>query len=392
MGLAPRQWSGRPVWAEIDLDAVAHNVRLLASRARPGRLYAVVKANAYGHGAVAVGRTALQAGAAALAVACVDEAEELRRAGIADPILVLGHTPASEAARVVALGLQVAVGGIELVEALSAAARAGGGEVPLHLEVETGFHRHGLALEDLVRVAERARALPGVRVQALFTHFATADEEDQAFTRTQFEALREASRRLPWIEERHASASAGILLAPELALESVRPGIALYGYHPASDRAPALDLRPVLSLRSRLVRLGEIEVGATVGYGRTWTARRRSRIGLLMCGYADGYRRGFGNRAHALVRGRRVPVVGRISMDMCTVDVTDVPEVAVGDVATLLGQDGAARVDADELARLADTISYEILAAVAARVPRLYLRGGEVVEVSTLVESEPRPT
>src|SRR5512140_1241517 len=390
MGFAPRQWSGRPVWAEIDLDAVAHNVRLLAARARPARLYAVVKANAYGHGAVAVGRAALEAGAAALAVVCVDEAEELRRAGITAPILVLGHTPASDAARAVALGLEVAAGGIELVEALSAARRAGA-EVPVHLEVETGFNRHGLALEALVQVAERARALPGVRAKALFTHFATADEEDQAFTRAQFDALREASRRLPWIAERHASASAGLLLAPDLALEAVRPGIALYGYHPAQDRTPQVGLRPVLSLRSRVVRLSEIEPGATVGYGRTWTARRRSRIALLMCGYADGYRRGFGNRAHALVRGRRVPVVGRIAMDMCTVDVTDVPGAAAGDVATLIGRDGEARVDADELAGLADTISYEILAAVAARVPRLYLRGGEVVEVSTLVERAPRP-
>ena len=213
MGFAPRQWTGRPVWAEIDLDAVAHNVRLLAARARPARLYAVVKANAYGHGAVAVGRAALEAGAAALAVVCVDEAEELRRAGITAPILVLGHTPASDAARVVALGLEVAAGGIELIEALSAARQAGA-EVPVHLEVETGFNRHGLELEALVQVAERARALPGVRAKALFTHFATADEEDQAFTRAQLDALREASRRLPWIAERHASASAGLLLAP----------------------------------------------------------------------------------------------------------------------------------------------------------------------------------
>lgn len=390
MGFPPRQWSGRPVWAEIDLDAVEHNLRLLAASARPARLYAVVKANAYGHGAVAVGRAAVEAGASALAVACVDEAEELRRAGVAARILVLGHTPASDAVRVVELGLEPAVGGPELVEALSSAARGRGAEVPLHLEVESGFNRHGLVLDELARVAERARSLPGVRVQALFTHYATADEEDRAFTRAQFDVLREASRRLPWVAERHASASAGILLAPDLALEGVRPGISLYGYHPAAW-APAAGLRPVLSLRSRVVRVSEIEAGATVGYGRTWTAGRRTRIGLLMCGYADGYRRGFGNRAQALVRGRRVPVVGRVSMDMCTVDLTDAPGAAAGDVATLIGTDGDARVGADELAGLADTISYEILAAVAARVPRLYLRGGEVVEVGTLTERVPGP-
>ncbi len=391
MSLSPRQWSGRPVWAEIDLDALTHNVRLLAALARPARTYAVVKANAYGHGAVAVGRAALEAGACALAVVCVDEAEELRRAGITAPILVLGHTPASQAARVVALGLEPAVGGLELVEALSVAARERGVEVPIHLEVETGFNRHGLVLDELVKIAERARATPGVRVKALFTHFAAADEEDQEFTRAQADGLREASRRLPWIDEHHASASAGILLAPGVALEAVRPGISLYGYHPAAGWAPSVDLRPVLSLRSRVVRLSEIEAGAAVGYGRTWIARRRSRIGLLMCGYADGYRRGFGNRAHALVRGRRVPVVGRISMDMCTVDLTDVPGAQAGDAATLIGEDGGARVDANELAALADTISYEIVAGISARVPRLYLRGGEVVAASTLVERSPLP-
>jgi len=391
MFLAPRQWSGRPVWAEVDLDAIAHNLRLLAARAAPARVFAVVKANAYGHGAVAVGQAALEAGAAALAVVCVDEAEELRRAGVTAPVLVLGHTPASEAARVVALGLQPAVGGLPLIEALSAAAAPRGALVPIHLEVETGFNRHGLPPDDLVALAERARALPGIRVQALFTHFASADEEDQGFTRGQFEALREASARLPWVGERHCSASAGVLLAPDLRVEAVRPGISLYGYHPAPGWAPRVDLRPALALRSRLVRISQLDPGATVGYGRTWTARRPSRIALAMCGYADGYRRGFGNRAQALVRGRRVPVVGRVAMDMCTLDITDVPGAAEGDVATFLGADGGERVDADELAAMADTISYEIVAGVTARVPRLYLRGGEAVSATTLLERVPRP-
>jgi len=390
MSLFPRQWRGRPVWAEVDLDALAHNLRFLAARAHPARVYAVVKANAYGHGAVAVARAALEAGAAALAVVCVDEAEELRHAGIEAPILVLGHTPLSDAARSVALRVEPAVGNVAFVEALSAAARERGVEVPIHLEVETGFNRHGLPPEALVELAEGARRLPGIRVKALFTHFATADEEDQGFTRAQFEVLRSTSRRVPWIAERHSSASAGILLAPDLSVEAVRPGIALYGYHPANAWAPAVDLRPVLSLRSRLVRLAEIASGAAVGYGRTWTARRQSRIGLVMCGYADGYRRGLGNRAEALLRGRRVPVVGRVAMDMCTVDVTDVPEASEGDVVTLLGEDGGARIDADELAGLLGTISYEILAGIPARVPRLYLRGGKVLEVTTLCERVPK--
>jgi alanine racemase len=384
------RWSGRPVWAEIDLDAVAHNVRLLRARAAPAQVYAVVKANAYGHGAVAVGRTALQAGATGLAVVAVDEAEELRRAGVEAPLLVIGYTPASDAERAAALGLRVTVGAADVLDALSSAARRRGAEVTIHLELETGLNRHGLAPDDLVALAERARALPGIRVEGIFTHFAAAEEGDQRFTRRQFELLRETTKRVPWIPERHCSASATLLLDHDMALDAVRAGLSIYGYRPAPWVGTDEDLRPVLSLRARVARVSEVERGATVGYGRTWAAGRPARIALVMCGYGDGYRRGFGNRAHVLVRGRRAPVVGRVAMDMCMVDVTAVPEVAAGDVATLLGCDGQERVDADELATLADTISWEILTGISARVPRLYLRGGELESYTTLTERVPR--
>jgi len=389
MSLEPARWGGRPVWAEIDLDALAANLRILASRAAPAKVYAVVKANAYGHGAVACGRAAVEAGAAGLAVICLDEAEELRRAGIDAPILVLGYTPPSDAARAVALGVAPTVAAPELAEALSAAARPRGAVVLVHLELESGLNRQGLPPDALVALAERARGMAGLRVQGLFTHFAAAEEGDQRFTRRQFDVLREVSARLPWIPERHCSASASVLLDREMALEAVRTGLALYGYRPAPWCGTDADLHPVMALRSRLARILEVEPGATVGYGRTWAAGRRSRIGLVMCGYADGYRRGFSNRAHALVRGRRVPVVGRVAMDMCMVDLTAVPGAEVGDVATLLGRDGEEKVDADELAALDSTISWEILAGVTARVPRLYLRGGEVVGVTTLTERVP---
>jgi alanine racemase len=385
----PSEWSGRPVWAEIDLDALAHNLRLLAARAAPARVWAVVKANAYGHGAVACGRAALEAGAAGLAVVCVDEGEELRRAGVEAPILVVGHTPASDAERVVALGLRPTVGAWDLVEALAQAARRAGRVVPLHLELESGLNRHGLLPDALVALAGRARETPGVEVEGLFTHFAAAEEGDQRFTRRQLDVLREVAARIPYLKERHCAASASVLLDREMALDAVRTGLSLYGYRPAPWCGTDADLRPVMSLRSRIARVLEVERGATVGYGRTWAAARPSRIALVMCGYADGYRRVFGNRAHVLVRGRRAPVVGRVAMDMCMVDVTAVPEAQPGDVATLIGRDGEERVDADELATLADTISWEILAGVTARVPRLYLRGGAVAGVTTLTERVP---
>jgi alanine racemase len=321
----------------------------------------------------------------------VDEAEELRQAGLDAPILVIGYTPPSDAERVAALRLRPAVGAWELVEALAAAARRSGRTVPIHLELESGLNRHGLAPGPLVELAERARATAGIEVEGLFTHFAAAEEGDQRFTRRQFDVLREVSARLPFVKERHCAASASVLLDPEMRLDAVRTGLSMYGYRPAPWCGTDSELLPVLSLRARVARLLDVERGATVGYGRTWAATRASRIALVMCGYADGYRRGFGNRANLLVRGRRAPVVGRVAMDMCMVDVTAVPGVAVGDVATLLGRDGEERVDADELATLADTISWEILAGLSARVPRLYLRGGEVQAVSTLTRRAPAP-
>ncbi len=387
--MTPAQWSGRPCWAEIDLDALAHNVRVLAARAAPVRLMAVVKANAYGHGAVACGRAALEAGATQLAVVCVDEGEELRRAGITAPIVVLGYTPPGNAERVVALGLQPTVGDATFLDALSRAAAAKGATVPIHLELETGLNRHGLVPDALVALAERARGLPGLRVEGLFTHFAAAEEGDQRFTRRQFEILKSTAARVPWIPTRHCSASASTLLDPEMALDLVRPGLSMYGYKPAPWVGTEDDLRPVMSLRSRVARVLEIAPGETVGYGRTWAATRRSRIALVMCGYGDGYRRGFGNRAHVIIRGRRVPVVGRVAMDMCMADVTALPEAIQGDLVTLLGRDGDEKVDADELATLADTISWEVVTAISARVPRLYVRGGAIEAVTTLNQRTP---
>jgi alanine racemase len=391
MPFLPAAFGGRPCWAEIDLDALASNVRLMVDRAAPAKLYAVVKANAYGHGAVACGRTAIEAGAHGLAVVCVDEAEELRRAGIAAPILVVGATPPTDVDRVVLLGLMPTVGAPELVDALAAAAARHGVTVPVHLEVETGLNRHGLTPQACVALAERARTLRGIEVRGLFTHFAAAEEGDQRFTRGQFDQLKAVSARLPWVKERHCAASASVLLDHEMALDAVRAGLSLYGYRPAPWVGNDVELKPVMALRARIARLLDVERGATVGYGRTWAANKPTRIALVMCGYADGYRRALGNRAPVVVRGQLAPVVGRVAMDMAMVDVTAIPAAVVGDVVTLLGRDGDAEVTADELADLADTISWEILSGVAARVPRLYLRGGQVTAVTTLNERFPVP-
>lgn len=380
------------MWAEIELDALAHNVRELAARAAPARLYAIVKANAYGHGAVAVGRAAIEAGAAGLGVVCVDEGEELRLAGIDAPVLVVGFTQASEAERVVELRLTPTVDTMQVALALSRFAAARGVVQPIHVELESGLNRHGLELEELVAFAESVRQLPNIEVEGIFTHFAAAEEGDRTFTRTQYQALLEASKRLPWIPMRHCSASASVLIEPGMALDAVRTGLGIYGYEPAPGCAGDVELRRALSLKSRIARVLDVAPGATVGYGRTWRAERPSTIALVMCGYADGLRRALSNRAQLLVRGRRVPIAGRIAMDMCMADVTDVPGVAPDDEVVIIGTQGEERIDADELAELAGTISWEILAGISARVPRLYLRDGAVVAETTLNRRTPAVT
>jgi len=383
-------WEGRPVWAEVDLDAVARNIRLLKGQANGAALMAVVKANAYGHGAVTVARAALAAGAGRLGVICVDEGEQLRRAGIGAPILVMGHTPATDAARLVDLSLTATVASRETAEALAGAAAQRGVRLAVHLKVDTGLNRYGLTPADALALADWLRDVPSLEVEGLFTHFASADEADKGYTLDQYGRFRQVAEQLDWVPIRHVSNTASLLDMPELSLEMVRPGLGIYGLYPPGEVRRDLGLVPALSLKSRIVRLTALALGDPVSYGRTWRAARPSLIGLVMCGYADGLPRSLSNRGCALVRGRRAPIVGRVCMDMCMVDVTDVPDAATGDEVVLIGCQGEEQIGADEVAELAGTISYEILCAISARVPRLYLRAGEIVSRQTLVQ-EPAP-
>ena len=378
-------WEGRPVWAEVDLDAVARNVCLLKRQANGAALMAVVKANAYGHGAVALARAALAAGADRLGVICVDEGEQLRRAGIGAPILVMGHTPATDAARLVDLALTATVASRETAEALARAAAQRGRRLAVHLKVDTGLNRYGLTPAEALAVADWLRDVPSLEVEGLFTHFASADEADKGYTLDQHARFQRVAEELDWIPVRHVSNTASLLDMPELSLEMVRPGLGIYGLYPSGEVRQDLGLVPALSLKSRIARLTALAPGDPVSYGRTWRADRPSLIGLVMCGYADGLPRVLSNRGSVLVRGQRVPIVGRVCMDMCMIDVTDVPNVAAGDEAVLIGGQGEEQIGADEVADLAGTASYEILCAISARVPRLYLRAGDIVSHQTLV-------
>lgn len=375
---------GLRVWAEIDLDNIEANVRGLKERAGEAKLLAVVKANAYGHGAAPCARAALAGGAWGLGVISLEEGEELRRAGIEAPVLVLGSSHPAQAERLLRAGLRVTVGSLELGKALSAAAQALGRRALVHVKVETGLNRFGVEPEAAVALAEALRQLPGVEVEGVSTHLASVDEGDKTFTYQQYAAFRRCSDRLPWVPLHHISSSGALLDLPELRLALVRCGIAVYGYYPSNEVSRSVELRPALSLRSRVARVASLAPGESVGYGRTWLAQRPSRIALVLAGYGDGVRRVLSNRGVALVRGHRAPFAGRVAMDMLMLDVTDVPGVAVDDEVTLIGEQGGERIDADEVARLCDTISYEVVTGIMARVPRFFLRGGRVVACQDL--------
>jgi alanine racemase len=377
-------WWGRPLWTEIDLDALAYNVACLKRQAGPAAMAAVVKANAYGHGALGVARAALEAGADRLAVICVDEGEQLRKGGVSAPILVMGHSPVGDARRIVELGLTATVTSLEMAHALAREAEAMAVRQPLHLKVDTGLNRYGVTPQEVVPLAEALRPIPSLEVEGIFTHFASADEGDKRFTLEQYTTFRGVVGKLPWVPIRHVSNTATLLDRPEMSLEMARPGVGIYGLYPSPYVSRSLNLRPVLSLKSRVIRLTRVAPGDSVSYGRTWRANRPSIIALVMCGYADGLPRVLSNRGSVLVKDHRVPIVGRVCMDMCMVDVTDVPDVVEGDEVVVIGRQNDAEITAEEVAELCGTISYEILCGISARVSRVYLRQGRPVGAQTL--------
>jgi alanine racemase len=370
---------GLRVWAEIDLDQLAANVQALKKQAGDARLLVVVKANAYGHGAVTTGRAAIEAGAWGLGVASLEEGEELRRAGITAPVLVLSSSAPAQAERLVQSDLRVTIGTLALGEALSKATTALGREALVHVKVETGMNRYGVPPEEAETLALALQKLPGVTVEGVATHLASSDEPDKTFTRGQHQRFVETSRRLDWIPIHHVANTGALLDLPELSLGMVRCGIAVYGYYPSATVSRDVAVEPVLALRSRVARVATLQPGEGVSYGLDWRAERESRIALVLAGYGDGIPRALSNLGSALAGGSRAPYAGRVAMDMLMLDVTDIPGVALDDEVTLLGRQGTECIDADELATLCGTISYEVLCGLMERVPRLYTRGGKIV-------------
>ena len=370
-------------WVEVDLEAVRHNVRALRARAGTAELAAVVKADGYGLGAVAIGRAALDAGAGRLCVFALDEAQALRDRGIDAPILVLGPWPPDEAARVARLDVASTLTRPELVGPLGRAAAAAGRTLAVHVKVDTGMHRLAPPAAVAESLVAAVREEPSLRLEGFYTHFPNADRPNADSPNTDDTAPDDTQRRfarfLPLAERagaplRHAANSATLLRYPQMSLDLVRVGAGVYGFGPGASAGIAAELlRPVATWRARLVQIQDVAAGESVSYGGTWTAAREARVGVVAVGYADGFRRSLSNRGVMLVRGRPAPVVGTVCMDMTLVDLSDIPRAAVGDTATLIGRDGDAEVSLETFAERCETIPYEALTGLGSRPERRYI-------------------
>ena len=370
----------RPAWADVDLDALTHNLAHMRRRVAPARILAVIKAGAYGHGAAPVARALEAAGVDWLGVALVEEGADVRRAGVESPILVLGVAQTEQLPLFRRYRLMPTVSSLDQLEMWLSWARMGGEPHAIHLKIDTGMSRLGLNLDEARAALERVRRSPGLELAGLLSHLADADlleSEHNPQQIARFSSLREILT--PAERERvvcHLANSAGALHHPASRHDLVRLGLALYGLDPAG-REP--DLRPVMSVRARIVLLREVPAGAALGYGGRHVTERPSRIAVVPVGYADGYSWRLSNRATVLVGGKRVPVVGSVTMDMTLLDVTGA-DAKLGDDATLLGREGDDEITAAELARVAGTLPYEVLCLLGLRLTRLYWRGGAVVE------------
>ena len=369
----------RPTWVEIDLGAIAHNVRRLKEMAGPGvKLMVTLKADAYGHGAVKVARTALNNGADWLGIACLPEAVTLREAGIDAPILILGYTPAWQARDVVRHGISATVFSLDVARALSRAGRALNSTARVHVKVDTGMGRLGLFPDQVLEFVQQIRELPNLLVEGIFTHFPIADTGGgwgQQYTRGQIGAFQSVLDDLQeqgiTIPLGHAANSGALFQFPEARFTMVRPGIAVFGLDPSAEVRCPPDFRPALTWKTQVAQVKELPPGSYVGYGCAYTTQGTERIAVIPVGYADGFRRSPSHWGEVLVRGQRAPIVGRVCMDQTMISVSHIPGVRQGDEVVLIGAQGQERITVEEAAGRLGTINYEVVSEILARVPRV---------------------
>ncbi len=378
-------------YVTIDLDVIAGNFRAIREKAGVP-VMAVIKADAYGHGAVPLAKQ-LQAECAFFGVSSVAEAMELRQAGLEKPILLLGHTPISAYNRIILLGIRPAICCYEDAKALSDAAVALGMEAPFHIAVDTGMSRIGFQVtEEAADICARIAALPGIVPEGLFSHFATADCTDLSRAENQIRLFDSFDRMLKargvQVQLRHLDNSAGIINFSDR-YEMVRSGIITYGLYPSNEvDTGLLAIKPALSWYSRVTQVKTLPAGREISYGGTYVTTKPTQVATVSVGYADGYRRCLSNRFHVLIRGKKAPILGRVCMDQIMVDVSAIGDVQVDDPVVLIGTDGEETITVEEIAEQAYSFNYEFVCGISRRVPRIYKKGGKTVEeVNYLLES-----
>jgi len=381
-----------PTWIEVNLDAIAQNVRNIKKLiGEKTELMAVVKGNAYGHDVLEVVPVVLNNGATRLAVARLEEGIFLRKAGITVPILVLGLTLKQQAELLVSYSITPTVSEYEMIEELSKFAVKEERTAKVHLKVDTGMGRIGILPDHILDLVKKIKALKNIEIEGIFTHFSVADEKDKTYTEMQFKkfmdvltVLENEGIRIP---VKHVGNSAALLDLPHMCLDLVRPGISVYGLYPSREVQKTVKLIPAQAFKTRIVFLKELPTGEDISYGRTYTTnQRRTVVASLPAGYADGYNRLLSNQGQTLVRGRRVSVIGRVCMDQTMIDVTNLPQVEVGDEVVLWGKQGQEEITVEEIAEKIGTINYEIVHMPdKKRVPKLFIKNGRPWKIKTML-------
>ena len=381
-----------PTWVEINIDAIANNVKNIKELiGEKKELMAVLKGNAYGHDVLETSSIALNNGASRLAVARLEEGIFLRKTGITAPILVLGLTLKQQAELLVSHNITPTVSEYEMIEKLSESACTKGKVVKVHLKVDTGMGRIGIFPNHVLNFIKKVKVLKNVEIEGIFTHFSVADEKDKAYTKAQFKKFMEVLTILEKegikIPVKHVGNSATLLDLPHMWLDLLRPGISVYGLYPSTGVQKTVKLIPAHSFKTRIIFLKDLPVGECIGYGRTYiTTKRRTKVVSLPVGYADGYNRLLSNQGEVLVRGKRFPVIGRVCMDQTMIDVTNLPQVKVGDEVVLWGRQGQEEITVEEIADKIGTINYEIVHLPdKKRVPKLFIKNGKPWKIKTML-------
>ena len=381
-----------PTWVEINLDAIVNNVKNIKKLiGEKKELMAVVKGNAYGHDILEVSSVVLNNGATRLAVARLEEGIFLRKAGITVPILILGLTLKQQAELLVSYNITPTVCEYEMIEKLSESAFKEGKIVKVHLKVDTGMGRIGICPNHVLNFIKKLKVLKNVQIEGIFTHFSVADEKDKTYTEKQFRKFMEVLIVLEKegikIPVKHVGNSATLLDLPYMWLDLVRPGISMYGLYPSTEVQKNVKLIPAHSFKTRIVFLKELFAGESIGYGRTYTTKKkRTVVASLPVGYADGYNRLLSNQGEVLVRGKRFPIIGRVCMDQCMIDITNLPQVEIGDEVVLWGRQGQEEITVEEIADKIGTINYEIVHMPdKKRVPKLFIKNGRPWKIKTML-------